>query len=88
MKKRFLIMVDYGTGGTAYFVDAYSREQIDEIFDTTNSAWISVIEENFEDEPLYQALTIQNPNLLTYDVDKPEGALKFYMDKNSGSAPK
>jgi hypothetical protein len=82
MKRDFFILVDYGAGGTGYVVRAYSRKQIDEIFDLPKSKWIQVLEEGFENHPIYKAQAGNSGAPLTYDVDSPAGPLKTYMESN------
>ncbi len=86
-KKEFFVLVDYGTGSTGYVVRAYSRKQIDEIYDLPKSKWISVIEDGFEEHPIYQAQVNHSGSPLCYDVDAPEGSLLHYMERNGVIVP-
>ena len=88
MKKPFFITVDYGTGGTCFMVYAYSRQQIDRIFDQPKSKWIGVYEEGeFEQAPLYRFHNEHGLPFPHYDVDKPTEALKDYMIRNKVEIP-
>lgn len=87
MKRDFFILVDYGSGGTGYVVRAYSRQQIDEIFNLPKSNWIQVLEEGFEDHPIYKAQISNSGSPLSYDVDSPTGPLKVYMESSGILTP-
>ena len=87
MKRPFLITVDYGSGGTAFIVQAHSREQIDTIFGLPAVTYIEVLEDDFERSPLYRFHMDRSGEMLTYDVDAPEGTLLHYMEKNRVPIP-
>lgn len=88
-KHRFWITVDYGTGGTGYIVMAYSREQIDRIFDLPRCSGTYKVwdEGSFEESPLYRYDKEQGYPFVTYDVDYPTGALKATMIRNKVILP-
>ena len=83
MKKNYFI-IDEADGRTqnACLVRAYSREQINQIFDLPRSKWITVMESGFEDHPLYELQMKHSGAVLTFDVDNPTGPLEFYMQRN------
>ena len=88
-KHRFWITVDYGMGGTGYIVMAYSRKQIDRIFDLPRcSGNYEVWEEgSFEESSLYRRHKEQGYPFVTYDVDYPTGGLKATMIRNKVILP-
>lgn len=88
-KHRFWITEDYGMGGTGFIVMAYSREQIDRIFDLPRcSGDYEVWEEgSFEESPLYRRHKEQGYPFVTYDVDYPTGGLKATMIRNKVILP-
>ena len=81
-KHSFFILVDDGSSQNGILVRAYSREQINQIFDLPRSKWITVMESGFEDHPLYELQMKHSGAVLTFDVDNPTGPLEYYMQKN------
>ncbi len=82
MKKNFFILVDDGQSQNGFMVSAYSREQINQIFDLPQSKWITVIESGFEDHQIYELQMKHSGAVVTFDVDNPTGPLEFYMQRN------
>ena len=81
-KRSYFCISDDGHSETGFVVLAYSREQIESIFYSPNTKWVTVFESGFEEHEVYKTRVKPYLDKLTFDVDSPTGPLEYYMRKN------
>ena len=82
MKRPFYVTVDCDTSGVGFIVMAYSREQVDRIFNLPRLSGMYEVFEDFDEHPLYRFSMDLNGRVTTYDVDNPTGSLLHSMIEN------
>ena len=80
-KKKFFVFYCYGTGGVWYYIYAYSKEAVEEVFPE-----MYVFETPPKRFSLRDAQCIEdNPELFIFDIDNLHGSLKDYRENRQKS---